>query len=125
MTLKELYQEINGDYEQAVRVLRMDKLIDKHIRKLPTNGVVDGLIEAGCSMEPALLFEKAHALKGVCANLGLTVLAAEASDIAEEYRPGNSRRLSDDEIKNKIDNISRMYKRTVEGIRRYEEGLTI
>ena len=38
MTLQELYDTIGGDYEQAVRVLRMDKLIDKHIRKLPKNG---------------------------------------------------------------------------------------
>ena len=31
MTLKELYSKIGGDYDQAVRVLRMEKLIDKHI----------------------------------------------------------------------------------------------
>ena len=32
MTIEELYEQIGGDYEQAKRVLRMDKLIDKHIR---------------------------------------------------------------------------------------------
>ena len=32
MTIQELYGKIGGDYEQALRVLRMDKLLDKHIR---------------------------------------------------------------------------------------------
>ena len=40
MTLQELYQMIDGDYDQALRVLRMDKLLDKHIRKLTKNGVI-------------------------------------------------------------------------------------
>ena len=35
MTLKELYIEIGGDYDRALSVLRIEKLIDKHIRKLP------------------------------------------------------------------------------------------
>ena len=47
MTIQELYEEIGGDYEQAKRVLRMDKLIDKHIRKLTTNGIIESLIAAG------------------------------------------------------------------------------
>ena len=31
MTVQELYQSIDGDYDKAISVLRMDKLIDKHI----------------------------------------------------------------------------------------------
>ena len=46
MTIEELYEQIGGDYEQAKRVLRMDKLIDKHIRKLATNGIIEALIAA-------------------------------------------------------------------------------
>ena len=84
MTLRELYQEIGGDYDQAVRVLRMEKLIDKHIRKLTKNGVVDNLLAAEKDMDPTQLFETAHAMKGVCANLGLTNLSGMASEIAEE-----------------------------------------
>lgn len=122
MTLQELYSNIGGDYDQAVRVLRMDKLIDKHIRKLTANGVVDNLIAAGEGMDPTQLFETAHAVKGVCANLGLTKLSAAASEIAEEYRPGNSRNLSDDEVKEKLKTIEEMYKETAEGIRQYTEG---
>ena len=121
MNLQELYQEIGGDYDEAIKVLRMDKLVDKHIRKLPNNGVVDGLLAAGESMDPTELFEKAHAMKGVCANLGLVNLSNAASEITEEYRPGNPRTLSDDEVKAKMESIRAMYEKTVDGIRRYEE----
>lgn len=122
MTLQELYSEIGGDYDQAVRVIRMDKLIDKHIRKLTKNGVVDRLIDAGNRMDPTELFEAAHAMKGVCANLGLVTLSDMASQIAEEYRPGNPRTLSDGEVSGIIESIGELYKKTAEGISRYEEG---
>ena len=47
MTLQELYAGIYGDYDQAIRVLRIEKLIDKHIRKLEGGGAVQNLIDAG------------------------------------------------------------------------------
>ena len=122
MTLQELYQNIDGDYEQAMKVLRMDKLLDKHIRKLTKNGVVEQLLAAGKDMDPTQLFETAHAAKGVCANLGLVKLSSAASEIAEEYRPGNPRRFTDDEVKEKLDAIAALYQKTADGIQAYEES---
>ena len=121
MTLKELYEQIGGDYEQALRVLRMDKLIDKHIRKLPNGGVCDALIAAGEAMDPTQLFETAHAVKGVCGNLGLTKLAEAASEITEEFRPGSVRQFSDAEIGEKLAAFAALYARSRDGIARYEE----
>ena len=91
----------------------MDKLIDKHIRRLPKNGVVEKLIEAGNAMDATALFESSHALKGVCGNLGLVKLAAAASEISEEFRPGNPRNFTDGEVKEKIAGISELYEKTV------------
>lgn len=122
MTIQELYGKIGGDYEQALRVLRMDKLLDKHIRKLTTSGVIDRVLEAGKSPDPNELFEAAHAMKGVCANLGLTRMAEAASELAEEFRPGTGRRLSDGEVADRIRRIGEMYRTTAEEIRKYEEG---
>jgi len=122
MTLQELYQNIGGDYEQALRVLRIEKLLDKHIRKFTKNGVVEALLAAGESMDPVQLFETAHAVKGVSANLGLRTLADAASEITEEYRPGNSRALSDAEVADKLAAIGGLYRQVAEGIRQYEEG---
>ena len=123
MTIKELYQNVGGDYDQAMRVLRMEKLMDKHVRKFPQNGVVEGLLEAVDGMDPTRLFEAAHAMKGVCANLGFVNLSDAASEIVEEFRPGKERKLSDDEVKSRIATIRETYERVTEGIRKYEESL--
>lgn len=122
MTLRELYDRIGGDYDQALRVLRMEKLLDKHIRKLTKNGVVDRLLAAGESMDPTELFDAAHAAKGVCGNLGLAALSNMASEIAEEYRPGSSRAMSDAEVGDRLEKIAEAYRKAADGIRQYEES---
>lgn len=119
MTLKELYATIDGDYNQALRVLRVEKLLDKHIRRLTKKGAVDRLISCRDTMDPTELFESAHATKGLCANLGLVKLSNLASDIAEEYRDGNTRSMSDDEVKAKLNEIEELYARTIDGINSY------
>ena len=120
MTIQELYAKIGGSYDQAVRVMSKDKLIDKYIRKLKSSNVGEKLAEAGETMDAVKLFESAHAMKGVCSNLGLDALAAAAGEITEEFRPGKERRLSDEEVKVRLDAIAERYRRTVEAIRRYE-----
>ena len=122
MTLQELYQAIGGDYNQALRVLRMDKLIDKHIRKFTKNGVVEAMLAAGEEMDPTQMFETSHALKGVSANLGLTNISEAAEVITEEFRPGAVRKLTDSEIREKLREVGEMYNRASAGIRQYEEG---
>ena len=120
MTLQELYGSIGENYEQALRVLRVEKLVDKHIRKLTKNGLIESLLAAGETMEPGPLFEAAHAAKGNCGNLGLTRLSAAASEIAEEFRPGNARKMTDDEVRERLREIGALYTQTAENIHRYE-----
>lgn len=120
MTLQELYVSIGEDYEQAIRVLRVEKLVDKHIRKLTRNGVIENLLEAGKTMDAAQLFEAAHAAKGNCGYLGLTQLAEACSEIAEEYRPSKSRSMTDEEVAEKLREIARLYEETADAIRWYE-----
>ena len=120
MTIQELYSSIGEDYEQALRVLRVEKLVDKHIRKLTKNGVIEALLAAGDEMDAAQLFETAHAAKGNCGNLGLTKLYTATSEIAEEFRPGNPRRMTDEEVKGKLQKISALYAKIADAINRYE-----
>ncbi len=121
MNIQELYQSIDGDYDQAIRVLRVEKLVDKHIRRFVDNDVVDGLLAAGSSMDPTDLFEAAHAVKGVAANLGLTKLSDVASEITEVFRPGNERKLSDEDVKQRIETIRELHEQIVYKIRKYIE----
>lgn len=120
MTLQELYQTIGGDYDQALRVLRVEKLMDKHIRKFSNNGVVEAVLAAGETLDPTQMFETAHAVKGVCGNLGLTGLYELASELSDEFRPGNARQMSDAQVKEKLGELSALYQRAADGIRQYE-----
>lgn len=120
MTLQELYSSIGEDYEQALRVLRVEKLVDKHIRKLPKNGLIEALLAAGEEMDAAQLFETAHAAKGNCGNLGLTKLYEATSEITEEFRPGNPRKMTDEEVSAKLQEIAGLYEKTADAIRQYE-----
>ena len=122
MTIKELYDRIGGNYDQAIRVMKSDRLIDKYVRKLTASQVAESLAEAGKTMDPVKLFESAHAMKGVCSNLGLEALANAVNESNEEFRPGNARRLSDADVQSRLDAIARQYQITAEGIRDYEQG---
>ena len=123
MTLKELYDMIGGDYGQALKVLCIDKLIDKHIRRFPANTIFSDMDEAVKKMDASALFESAHAMKGVCSNLGLVNIASAASEISEEFRPGNPRTMTDGEVASKIGQIDAMFEKASEGIRLYEREL--
>ena len=122
MTIQQLYDRIGGNYEHAVRIMKKDKLIDKYVRKLKDSNVGDALAQAGETMDAVKLFESAHAMKGVCANLGLDALASAADEITEEFRAGNPRTLSDDAVREKVAGILQRYRDTVEGIAEYEAG---
>lgn len=122
MTIQELYTRIGGNYAKAQQIMRMDRMIDKYVRKLPASGVNEALMAAGAVMDPKGIFEYAHAMKGVCANLGLEELANAASELSEEFRPGNSRKLTDAQVKEKLALIDQMYQRTAAGIAAYIGG---
>lgn len=122
MTLQELYASIDGNYDHAVQIMRMEKLINRYLSKFPNSGVYEALAAAGESMDPTALFESAHAMKGICANMGFDKMSAAAGEITEEFRPGSTRTLSDDEVKARIADIGVMYQHTVDGIRQYEQG---
>ncbi|MBQ7608033.1 MAG: Hpt domain-containing protein [Desulfovibrionaceae bacterium] len=119
MTIQELYASIDGNYESAKRILAMDKLIQKFIVRLLTDKSFDRLQNA--NGDPKELFESTHALKGVCANLGLDKLSAMASEISEEYRPGKSRTMSDDEVNARLAAFSEKYKQTIDEIKKFSE----
>ena len=120
MTIAELYEMIGGNYDHAVQIMRKDKMISKYILKLEKSGVYEQLMQAGETLDPEGLFESAHAMKGVCGNLGLDSLADAAEKITEEFRPGGERKYSDDEVKGFIVEVDELYSKTIEGIKRYE-----
>ena len=123
MTIRELYEQIGGSYEHAVQIMKKDKMIHKYLLKLSDSGVYEGLKAAGESMDPARLFEAGHAMKGVCANLGLDELAKVVGEITEEFRPGAVRKLSDAQVKAALQKADELYGRAHNGIREHRDEL--
>jgi HPt (histidine-containing phosphotransfer) domain-containing protein len=123
MTIQELYEQIGGNYDHAMQIMRMDKMIAKYLQKLTDSDVCAALKAAGESMDPAALFESAHAMKGVTANLGLDLLSEKVSALTEEFRQGSDRKYSDDEVRAMLDDIYALYNKTAAGIGEFEQSL--
>jgi HPt (histidine-containing phosphotransfer) domain-containing protein len=119
MTVQELYAQIGGNYESAKRVMMIDSLIAKFIVKLPEDASCARLMAGWESRDEAAIFEGAHAMKGVCANLGLEGLSAAAGEITEEFRPGRARTMDDAALQQRITALKEAHARTVEAIRAF------
>ena len=122
MTTQELYAYIGGNYQRALSILRSDRMIDRFIQRLSSSQVCEKLLAAGERLDPTEMFETAHAVKGVCANLGLDHLGALSSELSEEFRPGTARQKSDDEVRALLRELDAKYERTKEGLRLFAEG---
>ena len=119
MTVQELYTRIGGSYESAKRTMAMDKLISRFVLKFLNDQSFQRLSDSWEARDPKGVFEGAHAMKGVCANLGMDSLSAAASEIAEEFRPGHDRKLEDQEITERVEALRKAYDVTIEGIQAF------
>ena len=119
MTIQEVYEQIGGNYAHAQQIMKKDRMIQKYLLKLESSGVYENLKAAGEAMDPTGLFETGHALKGVAANLGLDTLSQAASEVTEEFRPGNARKHTDEEVKAMLARVDALYARTAAGIRQF------
>ena len=122
MTIPELYEKIGGSYESAKKILPMDKMIAKFVQRFLTDKSAEKLFAAHESGDETGMFEGSHALKGVCANLGLNELSKLASEISEEYRPGNAKTMTPDEIEARFADLKALYDKTIAGIQEFAAG---
>ena len=119
MTIQEMYEKVGGNYDSAKKILQMDKLISKFVQKFLTDKSCEKLMTAHEAGDETGMFEGSHALKGVCANLGFDNLSKMASEISEEYRPGNARTMSDEEVDKRFVELKALYDRTIAGIQEF------
>ena len=119
MTTQELYENIGGSYESAKRILQMDRMISRFVQKFLNDTSCQKLLDGRAANDPVTMFEGAHALKGVCANLGFDSLSKMASDLAEEYRPGHTPAMSQEELDRRFDELKAQYDRTIAGIQAF------
>ncbi len=90
MTIRELYEKIDGNYEDVLGRLMKDSFIEKFALmyiKDSSYGTLTEAIESGNLPDQ---FRAAHSLKGVSANLGFEKLRKAASELTEQLRPQNA-----------------------------------
>lgn len=114
MTLRDFYAAVGGDYEDACKRLINDGIIGKFIMKFPSEPSYGKLMEAAGSGDMTAVFEAAHALKGVTANLALESLSETAGEITEATRGGSLREGFD--LDGKLAELTKRYQATIDAI---------
>lgn len=88
MNLKECYEAMNGDYEDAMARLMREASVAKFLRKFIDSQDYSKMEEAITAKDYKAVFMHSHTLKGVCANLSISALQHSSSDICEAVRNG-------------------------------------
>lgn len=86
MTLKECYDALGGNYEDTVRRLYNEKLVEKFLFKFEEDPSFENLKKALEEENLEAAFRAAHTLKGVAQNMGFGNLAESSSVLTEALR---------------------------------------
>ena len=74
MTVKEVYSEVGGNYEDVISRLRTDERVARFLAKVASDGSFVLLEKSFSEKNTEEAFRAAHTIKGVCMNLSLTKL---------------------------------------------------
>lgn len=118
MTLQECYTALEGDYEEVLSRLRSERLIQKFVLKFPDDPSYRLLCDSMDSQDWAEAFRGAHTIKGVCQNLGFTLLGQSSSQLCEALRNGYHPEAPALALQVKAD-----YEKTVDAIRAYQASI--
>ena len=88
MTIEECYTNMGADYGDVLRRLGNEDRVKRFLGKIPEDTSFSLLCEAYEKGDGREAFRAAHSLKGICMNLGLTVLYTSSAALAEELRGG-------------------------------------
>lgn len=111
MNIKDFYAVIKGDYNSVLSRFPNESFACNFIFKFSGDDSFSMLCDALSADDYENAFRAAHTLKGLCLNLGFSVLGASAGEMAEALRSGNyahARRL--------IDRVTYDYNKTVTAI---------
>lgn len=111
MTLKECYDAIEGDYEDVIKRLMSEKLVQKFVLKFLSDSSFDNLVNDLKNGNYDDAFRDAHTLKGVSQNLSFTKLYMSSDKITEALREKNI-----DEANSLLPQVEADYNKTVSAI---------
>ena len=96
MDVKRFYEEIGGNYQNALALMMNDALIARMLGKFMAANSVGQIISRYAEKDYRGVFTGAHALKGVAGNLALTPLYELASALTEATRNADGANLDGD-----------------------------
>lgn len=115
MTIRECYQRMDGDFDEALRRLQTENLIKRIAVKFLRDGSFAQLENALNADDVQEAFRAAHTLKGVSANLSFTRLNRSSAAITDLLR---SEDLA--AAKASFPEVAADYRLTAEALRAFE-----
>lgn len=116
MTIEEVYEKINGDYEDVLNRLPKPELVKKFALKFLDDSSFNDLTKALAEDNMENAFRAVHTLKGVCLNLGFKGLYESSQVITEALRPQNET-VSKEEVMSLYEKLEKDYLVVINGIK--------
>lgn len=97
MKLREFYEQIGSDYQPVLdRFLGDERILEKFVRRFLEESTFGQLEEAVQKQDYQAVECEAHALKGVCANLGFERLREVCGELVSCVRENRSQDVTED-----------------------------
>ena len=110
MDLKEIYTQINGNYDEVMGRLMKEERVLKYLRKFVDNTDYESFNTSYGAEDWETAFRAIHSIKGMGLNLSITKMAELGSDVCEEVRNGAPQR----DITGMVEDFRREYEAVME-----------
>jgi HPt (histidine-containing phosphotransfer) domain-containing protein len=118
MTLQECYAALEGDYSGVTGRLGGERIVNKFVIRFLDDKSFEQLKESISDGRTEEAFRAAHTLKGVCQNLGFSLLYGSSSAVTEALRGGNIK-----EAERLLPETESNYNQTVSAIEKYKSAI--
>ena len=113
MDIKECYKEMGADYEDVLRRMGSDSLVERFTLRFLDDKSYQMIKDGIAAGDAETAFRGAHTLKGVCLNLGFDNLYPSSKDLTELLRAGSM-----DGYEDLFVEVEKEYNRTCEALRK-------
>lgn len=91
MNVKRVYEDIGGNYSEALTRLMNDSLIEKFLIKFKDGNYINPIKDAISRSDYEALFACSHTLKGVALNMAFSSLGKSISELTDYVRGDNAK----------------------------------
>ena len=115
MTIKEFYDITKSNYENAIKIYKDDNSLTHFVKMFKEDKSTLELLEAFEQLNYEMMINKAHTIKTLSNDLGLTILYKNVSLLLDDLREDKSN------IKDLMFNLTQTYNFILENIMKLDE----